>query len=93
MNWSAKLFLSVLCLVLGCAGFVAWLYLVPLYFGLFVTGIPCCFLLGLILGLISIRYDEHDTTLAKTITLLNGLALLGIAYLYYDFAVNFSFWN
>lgn len=90
MNWSAKLFLSVTLFVLGLIAFFGGLAIAPHFLKYFVFGVPACFLVGFILGLISVRHDEGYKIVAKGVTFLHGLALLGLSWLYYDFAMNFS---
>jgi hypothetical protein len=93
MNWSAKLFLSVILFVLGFFSFFGGLlYLEELRISikLFVFAIPSIFLLGFILGLLSVWRDKDYKTLAKGITFMHAIVLILIAYLYYDFATNFT---
>lgn len=90
MNWSAKLFLSVACCI-GTVVMFFWMLLTAPY-GLPWKAITTAVLpvIGFILALLALKFDEQDRTIAKASAIGNALLILGIAWLYYDFVTSFS---
>lgn len=91
MNWSAKLFLSVAC-CFGTLTMFTWMIASAphgmMWKAVATAALP---LAGFILALLALRYDEKDKWLSKAMAMINGMFMLAIAWLYYDFAMTFHF--